>query len=352
MPKIALIKGDGVGPDILNESIKIINALNDGFNLDLQVVEFELSADHYLTTGLTIPEELVDELKNRFKVIVLGPLGDKRVSNNIHARQIISTLIRELNLFAISRPVSLLSSDLCPLEGKSESEIDFLVTYDSSGESYPGLGGSYNRGKEDEISIQEIIQTKVGVENIITFAFKEALRYGRKKVTMVDNPISLKFGHDLWMRIFRQVRHKFPDVSASHIPMNLVVPQLVTDPDRFDIIVTNHLYGSIISELGAAFQGGFAMATQLYCDGKGLVMIRPMIGSQQQYIGKDYANPMSAILCVKHVMDHFQKKKASKAIITSLKKALKSGWVTRDLGGSLGTSEVGDYICSEMMELT
>jgi len=350
MTKIAMIPGDGVGPEVITEASRLLETVNRAFSLDFELVEFDLSADHFIETGIALPESMVNTLKKGIPVILLGPLGDPRVTNDQHAREIVRGLVQQLNLFVGIRRVTLLSPDLCPISGKSEQDINFVLIWDSKGGVYTDIGGTLEKGTRQEIAIEQEVNIRQRIEQVIHFAFDYAVKNSRNRVTMIHKSRDYSYGHSLWSRVFFDVKEEFPEISASHLRIETAIQQIIESPEQFDVIVTNHLFGSILSGLGTVLQGGQGLvaSANLYPGKRGL--FRPLHPSSTKYAGKDYANPFAAIMCVRELMEFSNLPKVSYAIEMSIKKALKSGWVTRDLGGSLGTREVGDYICSTLMD--
>ena len=350
MIRIALIPGDGVGPEVMTEASKLFETVNSAFSLDFELVEFDLSADHFLETGIALPESIIDTLKSGISAILLGPFGDPRIPNDQHAREIIKGLVQRLNLFAGVRRVKLLSPELCPIAGKSEKDINLVIIWDTKGGVYTNIGGTLEKGTGQEIAIEQEVSVRHRIEQVIRFAFDYVSDHGYRKVTMVHKSRDYSYGHDLWNRTFSDVKEEFSKISASHFRIETVIQQIIETPEQFDVIVTNHLFGSILSGLGTVLQGGHGFVASASLNPGKVGLFRPLHPSATKYTGKDYANPFAAMMCVQEIMEFKGFLKASSAIETAIIKALKSGWVTRDLGGSMGTEEVGDYICSVIMD--
>ena len=350
MTKVAMIPGDGVGPEVMTEAGKLLEAVNNAYSLDFELVEFDLGADHFLHTGIALPESVIDTLKNDISAILMGPLGDPRVLNDQHAREILRGLIQEFDLFAGLRRVKLLFSELCPLAGKSEQDINLVLIWETKGGVYTDVGGTLEKGTRHEIVVEQEVSTRRRVEQVLRFAFDYAIKNGHSRITIARKSKDYFYGYDLWLRTFLTIKEEFSEISASHLQIETLIQQIIDTPEQFDIIVTNHLFGSILSGLGTALQGGQGLVASVnLCPGK-IGLFRPLHPSSTKYAGKDYANPIAAMLCVQALMEFRGLMKVSKAIESSIKKALKSGWVTRDLGGSMGTREVGSYVCSALMD--
>ncbi|MFQ6615531.1 MAG: isocitrate/isopropylmalate family dehydrogenase [Fidelibacterota bacterium] len=350
MTRIAIIPGDGVGPEVMDEASKLMDTLRDTFGVDVESAQFDLGADHTLETGLALPEGIVDELRGGYKGILMGPFGDPRVPQDRHAREIISGLITHLDLYAGLRRIRVLSDDFFPLANASGKNIDLVLIWEAMGGIHAGAGTAVDKGTEDEIVVEEEIDIRRRVERVIRFAFDYALENRRSKVTLVHKSRAYVHSRDLWVKTFLEVGEEYDAVATTRSGLDTVIQQLVTDPEEFDVLVTNHLLGSILSSLGTALQGGPGLVASSNLHPGQVGLFRPLHSSSTKYAGKDYANPMAAMLCVQDLMDFLGKKRASREIDQALRKALRSGWVTRDLGGSMGTREVADYVCSAIAE--
>lgn len=350
MTRIALIPGDGVGPEVMAQAAKLIEAINKACSLQLDVTEFDLSAEHFLQTGIALPQGVVDTISEEMDGILLGPLGDPRVTDDEHSRSVLKGLIQRLDLFAGIRRIRLLSEDLCPLSGKTEKDIDFVLVWEALGGVYTNVGGTTEEGTEHEIVIEQEVMDRRRVERVVRFAFDYSVENGRSRVVVVRKSRDYAHSHNLWTRTFREVREDYPDVSASHVGIESLIQQIIESPEQFDVIVTNHMFGSLISSLGTVLHGGQGLAaSSLVCPGK-IGLFRPLHSSSTKYTGKNYANPLAAMISVQALMEFKGYPKVSVAIEESIRKALKSGWVSRDLGGSMGTDEIGDYVCSAFMD--
>ena len=350
MPKVALIHGDGVGPEVMGEAAKLIDAINKALPLNIELVEFDLNADHFLQTGIALPEGVIDTVRDGVSGILMGPFGDPRVQDDKHSREILGGLIRELDLYVGLRRIRLLSAELCPLANKSEQDIDLTLIWEGKGGIYADVGGALETGTDQEIVVEQDVNTHRNIERVIRFAFEYAVENDRSSVTMVHKSRRYVYGHDLWVRTFLEVKEEFSKISGSHLRIETMMQQMVTRPEQFDLVVTNHLFGSILSGLGTALQGGQGLVASVNLHPHKIGLFRTLHPSSVKYTGKDYANPMAAIISVQHLMEFMDQPIVSQGIEKSLKKALATGWVTRDLGGSMGTREVGDYICSVFMD--
>src|SRR4051812_48578100 len=256
MKRIAVIPGDGIGPEVIHEAIRVLEHLQSTHNFNLELVHFDWGADKFLTDGVTLPLGALEMLTNEFDAILAGAFGDPRVPSNKHAEDILLGMRRGLDLYINLRPVRLLDARLTPLRDRSVSDIDFVVFRENTEGAYCGAGGFLKKGTIDEIATQEELNTRRGVERIIVAAFEYASTHGRRRVTMADKSNVQRFGGDLWQRVFREVAERYPGVEANHQYVDAMTMFMVLDPSQYDVIVTNNLFGDILTDLGAALQGG------------------------------------------------------------------------------------------------
>jgi len=346
--KIAVIPGDGIGIDVTREAMKILEAAQKLYNLPLEVTHFDYGAERYLSDGTTMPEEQVEAFRNEYDAIFIGALGDPRVPDMAHARDILLGLRFKLDLFVNYRPVILTDRKLCPLKDKTEDDVNFVVFRENTEGLYVGMGGNFKKGTADEVAIQEDVNTRKGVERIIRYAFEFAKAKGRQTVTMSDKSNALRFGHDLWLRVFEEVGAEHPDIGKQHLYVDALTMQMVKRPEQFDVIVTCNMFGDIVTDLGAQLQGGLGLAASGNINPQGTSMFEPVHGSAPKYAGKNTANPLAAILTVGLMLDHLGFSEPNAAIEKSVTEAIHTDNTTRDLGGNLGTKEVGDFICEEI----
>jgi 3-isopropylmalate dehydrogenase len=249
-----------------------------------------------------------------------------------------------LDLYINLRPIKLIDSRLCPLKERNPDDVDFVVFRENTEGMYVFMGGNFKRGTSDEIAVQEEINTRKGVERIITAAFEYARANGRKRVTMTDKSNVLTYGHDLWQRVFKQVAARYTDIEANHLYVDVLAMWMALDPGRFDVIVTNNLFGDIITDLGAALQGGLGMAASGNIHPGKVSLFEPVHGSAPQFAGKNLSNPIAAILTAAMMLDYLGLKEAAKGIETAVEESVRAGETTKDIGGSLSTTEAGEAI--------
>src|SRR6478735_2849098 len=292
--KIAVIAGDGIGKDVTAEAVKILNTVSSVFGRAIALEHLPWSADHYLKTGETMPANGYDLLRS-FDAVFVGALGDPRVADNRHARDILLGTRFELDLYVNYRPVKLLDARLCPLKNREPKDVDFVVFRENTEGLYVSVGGRFKAGTDDEIAIQEELNTFKGVNRIVRYAFEYAKARGKTKVCMADKSNAMQQGHALWQRVFKEVAAAYPGIQATHYYIDALVMYMVLDPSQFDVIVTNNLFGDIVTDLGATFQGGLGMAASGNIHPGKTSMFEPVHGSAPKFAGKNLANPIGAI---------------------------------------------------------
>lgn len=340
MPKIAVLAGDGIGPEVIAEGLRVLGAVAP----DLQYEHFDLGAEHYLRTGVTMPPEVMARFRDEFDCIYLGALGDPRVPDSRHAKDILLGCRFQLDLYVNFRPVRLLDERYCPLAGKTCKDIDFVVFRENTEGLYTGVGGQFKRGTPDEVAIEQEINTRKGVERIVRAAFGWAREHGKTKVCMSDKSNAMRHGHDLWQRAFREVAEDFPGIAASHLYVDVLAMRLVQAPESFEVIVTNNLFGDIITDLGAAIQGGIGLAASGNLDPGRSALFEPVHGSAPDIAGRGIANPLAAILTAGMMLGYLGREEQERRVQSAVQACLRAGKVTRELGGTLSTSQVGDAV--------
>ena len=346
---IAVIAGDGIGREVTAEAIKVLRAIEERFGVALRLEPLPWGADHYLETGVTLPPGGYDTLR-QFDAIFIGALGDPRVPDNRHARDILLGTRFELDLYVNYRPVKLLDERLCPLKGRTPSDVDFVVFRENTEGLYVSIGGRFKAGTEDEIAIQEEVNTWKGVHRIVRHAFEFARARGLGSVCMADKSNAMTAGHALWQRVFREVAADFPNVTATHYYIDALAMYLVQDPSQFEVIVTNNLFGDIITDLAATFQGGLGMAASGNIHPGRTSMFEPVHGSAPKFAGRNIANPIGAISSAALMLETLGMTEEAAAIEAAVLQAVRDNEVTQDVGGTLGTREAGDAIVRRIQQ--
>jgi 3-isopropylmalate dehydrogenase len=345
--RIAVVPGDGIGKEVIPAALEVLKAAK----APLEFTHFDWSADRYLKDGTTVPDDAFSMLQRDFDAVFVGALGDPRIPSNIHAKEILLGMRFKMDLYANVRPVKLLDSALCPLKGVEPADIDFTVIRENTEGLYCDVGGTFKQGTADEVAVQEDVNTRKGVERVIRFAFDYARRTHRKKVLMTDKANVLTYAHGLWQRVFKIVAHDYPDIEASHMYVDALCMQLVRDPRPFEVIVTNNLFGDIITDLAAAFQGGLGMAASGNIHPGQTSMFEPVHGSAPPLAGKNRANPFGAILTAAMMLDYLGLAKEAARIEASVLEAVRQRKTTSDIGGKLGTREAAEWVASHLQRL-
>ena len=290
-----MIAGDGIGNEVTAEAIEVLRAIEERFGRRAAPRARCPGAPITTSRPASPCRPAATTLLRQFDAIFIGALGDPRVPDNRHARDILLGTRFELDLYVNYRPVKLLDERLCPLKGRTPSDVDFVVFRENTEGLYVSIGGRFKAGTEDEIAIQEEVNTWKGVHRIIRHAFEFARARGLGRVCMADKSNAMTAGHALWQRVFREVAADFPDVTATHYYIDALAMYLVQDPAQFDVIVTNNLFGDIITDLAATFQGGLGMAASGNIHPGRTSMFEPVHGSAPKFAGKNVANPIGAI---------------------------------------------------------
>src|SRR5262249_7599683 len=304
--KIAVIPGDGIGKEVISEAVKVIEAIRAPVDLTY----FDWGADRYLRDGTTVPQHGFEMLGRDYNAILVGAFGDPRVPSNIHAKEILLGMRLKMDLYANVRPVRLLDASLCPLKGMEPKDVDFIVIRENTEGPYADRGSISNKGTEDEVAIQEDVNTYKGVRRIIRYAFeyclnnKKADGSPRTRVLMCDKSNAMTYAGGMWQRVFRELSAEYPQIKAEHLYVDALCAQMVREPRQFDMIVTNNMFGDIISDLAAGLQGGLGMAPSGNIHPGRTSMFEPVHGSAPAIAGKNVANPMGAILSAAMMLRH------------------------------------------------
>jgi 3-isopropylmalate dehydrogenase len=342
--RIAVLPGDGIGKDVTAEATKILEAAADAWKLPLELVHFPWDADRYLATGETLPAGALDDFRHNYAAVFIGAYGDPRVPDMKHAADILLGIRFGLDLYINLRPIKLYDDRLCPLKGKTRRDVDMVIFRENTEGAYVNMGGNFKRGTADEIAVQEEIHTRKGVERILRAAFQYAVAHGRRQVLMSDKSNVMRYGHDLWQRCFREVAAEYPQIEARHMFVDALTMQMVLHPENLDVIVTNNMFGDIITDLGAALQGGLGVAASANLHPGQTSMFEPVHGSAPKYAGTGRANPVGAVLSVALMLDTLGHAEAARALEEAVAQSLREGRTTPDLGGSMTTAQVGDLL--------
>lgn len=348
MKKIAVIPGDGIGIDVTKEVVKVFELFKESNDLPLELVHFDYGADKFLATGISMPDEQIEDFRENYDAIFIGALGDPRIPDMSHARDILLGSRFKLDLFINHRPIKLIDPKLCPLKDKKPEDVDFVVFRENTEGMYAGIGGHLKANTSDEVAVQTSICTRKGVERIVRHAFEYAVSHGLERVTMSDKSNALRYMGDLWQRVFFEVGEEYPDIEKQHWYIDALVMQMVKRPEQFQAIVTSNMFGDIITDLGGQLQGGLGIAASGNLNPGHVSMFEPVHGSAPKYSGQNVASPIAALLSAQLLLEYIGFPNEGKMIEEAVISAIKTDNTTRDLGGKLGTKETGDYICEEI----
>ncbi|MBN9165271.1 MAG: 3-isopropylmalate dehydrogenase [Myxococcales bacterium 68-20] len=351
MPLIAILPGDGIGPEVMAQATRVLEHYRDARKLPLELWQLDLGADRFLRDGTTFPKDVQARIANEASAVLLGALGDPRVPNLEYARDILFGLRFGLDLYANVRPVRALADRLVPLKDRTAKDVDIVVFRENTEGIYVGIGGQFKRGTPDEIAINEDVNTRKGVERLIRAGFEYAKRHGKKTVHMADKSNAMKHAHELWYRCFFEVAKEYPGIDAKHVYVDALCLYMVQDPRPFEVIVTNNLFGDIVTDLGAALQGGLGMAASAnvhYADSSRVAMFEPVHGSAPPLVGKDLANPIASFLTVGMMLAHLGWPEEEARIERLCAEAVVTGNCTPDVGGAKGTKAVADWFLDRL----
>ena len=345
-----MIPGDGIGMDVTREAVKVLGCVQEETSLPLELVEWELGAQRYLDTGVTITPAEMAELGGEYDAIFLGAMGDPRVPDNVHARDILLGMRFQLDLFINLRPIRLFDSAMSPLRDVQPADVDMIIFRENTEGVYVGMGGVFKKGTPDEIAIEEDINTRKGVERIIRAAFEYARANGRRRVTLSDKANAMPHAGGLYRRVFAEVGAEFSDVEQGAVYADALALDLVLHPARYDVIVAPNLFGDILSDLAAALVGGLGLAPSASLHPGRVGLFEPVHGSAPDLAGTNRANPLAAIMTAALMLRHLGHAAEADAVEGSVQRAVRGGHTTPDLGGGLGTHEVGDWVCRDLRE--
>ena len=341
--KIAVLPGDGIGPEVLVEGLKVLNTVAGKHNIALEYEHFDWGGERYLASGEVMPKDAV-EIMQRFDAIYLGAVGHPDVKPGIIEHQLLLGLRFGLDQYINLRPVKLYPNVETPLKDKGPADIDYIVVRENTEDMYVGTGGFTHKGQANEVATQVAIYTRSGVERAVRYAYELAMTRPRKKLTLVDKSNVLTYGHDLWQRVFKEVGKEYPEVTQDHAYVDACCMWMVKNPEWFDVIVTTNMFGDIITDLGAITQGGMGIAASGNINPNGVSMFEPIHGSAPKYTGKNVINPLATINAAGMMLDILGEKAAAQDVEDAIIKALKSGKIPSLSAGAIATDACGDLV--------
>ncbi|MFH1622792.1 MAG: 3-isopropylmalate dehydrogenase [Candidatus Omnitrophota bacterium] len=347
--KIAVIPGDGTGPEVAREGVKVLEALSSKFGFKYEAINYDFGGDRYLKTGEIISDSSIEELKT-MSAIFLGAVGHPDVKPGILEKGLLLKLRFSLDQYINLRPVKLYNNEFCPLKDKTENDVDFVVVRENSEGLYKGMGEFQNKDTKDEVAIQISHNTRKGVERCIRYAFEcTQKRNKQRKLTLCGKTNVLTYAWDLWERTFNEVAKEYKDIKTDYAHVDATCMWFVKNPEWFDVIVTDNMFGDIITDLGAMVQGGMGIAAGGNINPEGVSMFEPIGGSAPKYTGKNVINPLAAICALGMLLDEIGEEKAAKAVEDAVIKVVKTK--LKSLGaGKMGysTLEVGDLVVKNL----
>jgi 3-isopropylmalate dehydrogenase len=344
--RIAVVPGDGIGKEVIPAALTVLAAT--GAALDF--TQLDWGADRYLADGTTVPPGAFEMLQRDYDAVLAGALGDPRVPSNIHAKEILLGMRFKMDLYANVRPVRLLDSYLCPLKDVRPEDVNFTIVRENTEGLYCDVGGVFKQGTPDEVAVQEDVNTRKGVERVIRYALDYARRHGRKRVLMADKANVMTFAHGLWQRVWKEVGAEYPELEKQHMYVDALCLQIVRDPRQFEVIVTNNMFGDIITDLAAALQGGLGMAASGNIHPGRTSMFEPVHGSAPTIAGKNEANPIGAIATAAMMLEHLGFRHEADKIERAILDAVRERKTTHDVGGELGTRECAEWIAKHVAQ--
>jgi 3-isopropylmalate dehydrogenase len=342
--RIAVIPGDGIGKEVTPVAVEVIKTATAKRHRHIDFVEFDWGADKYLRENVTLPEGAVEMLREEFDAILFGALGDPRVPSNQHAADILLGLRFKLDLYVNARPTELFHERFTPLKDRVPNDIRLTVLRENTEGIYVGAGGFFKKGTADEIATQEDINSRKGVERILRYAFDHARQHKLKRLCMSDKSNAMTFAGDLWQRVFKLVRAEYPDIDSRHLYIDTLAMEVVRDPRQFDVIVTNNLFGDIISDLTSQLAGGLGLAPSGNIHPRQTSLFEPVHGSAPNIAGKGIANPFGSVLAAGMMLEFLGWQEEADILKQSVKSALQENITTPDLHGSKQTLEVANWL--------
>jgi 3-isopropylmalate dehydrogenase len=347
MARIAVIPGDGAGIEVAAQVVPVLEALGKGRSLGLEWRHFDFGAERWLRDGVGLPPGQIDEFRRDYDAILFGAVGDPRVKDQAHAREILLGLRFGLDLYVNFRPCRLLHDRLSPLKGKGRKELDFVVFRENTEGLYNGIGGTLKKGTPDEVALAEEIHTRKGVERIIRAAFEWAKKHGKTKVAVAEKSNAIA-AHELWLRTFREVAAGYPGIEAKHFYVDAMAMQMVSRPETLEVIVTTNLFGDILTDLGAALTGGMGVAPSANLNPDSTPLFEPVHGSAPDIAGKGIVNPVAMFLTAALMLEELGHAAEARALEAAVEQAVAEGECTRDIGGTLGTAEAAKAVADRI----
>ncbi|MBM3989610.1 MAG: 3-isopropylmalate dehydrogenase [Planctomycetes bacterium] len=346
--QIAVIAGDGIGPEVTREALKVVDAAAEIWGFRVRRTEYPFGTEHYLATKEIFPDAAFSEVKQK-DAIYLGAIGDPRVPVGLIEYGIIAKCRFDLDLYVNLRPIKLYDESLCPLKDKKPEHVDMVIVRENTEDAYSGSHGFTHKGHDTEVAVQTMVYTRHGVERVIRYGFELARKRPRKQLTLIDKANAVR-AQDLWTRTFADVAKEFPDIKTDHAYIDAACMWMVKNPEWFDVAVTTNLFGDIITDLGAMVQGGMGIAASGNLNPGKVSLFEPIHGSAPKYAGKNVSSPVAAILAGAMMLDYLGQKAASVAIENVVADLLRTRRLKGVHTGAHNTQEVGDMVVAELRQ--
>ncbi len=344
---IAVLGGDGIGPEVVREGLKVLDRVAKLEGFTYATTSYPFGAEHWLKSKETLPASALEEIKGQH-AILLGAIGDPRIEVGFLERAIISGLRFGLDLYVNLRPVKLYAEHLCPLKDKGPADIDMVFVRENTEDVYTGIGGIFKKGTPDEVAIQEMIFTRKGTERVIRYAFDLARRRAKqKKLLMIDKANAIR-AMDLWTRTFEEVGAEYPDITRDHAYIDAACMWMVKNPEWFDVAVVGNMFGDIITDLGAMLQGGMGAAASGNIHPGAVSMFEPIHGSAPKYAGKNVSSPVATVMAVQMMLDYLGETRAAQRVEAAVMELVRTKRIPSLTTGALPTDETGDLICETL----
>jgi len=345
--EIAVIGGDGIGPEVTAEELKVLDAAADVYGFKLAYHQLPFGSEHYFKTGEIFPDAAFEEVKG-MDAVLLGAIGDPRAPVGLIEYGIIAKMRFELDLYVNLRPIKVFDERLCPLKGKKPEDIDMIFIRENTEDGYVGAHGFTHKGQANEVATQTLVYTRAGVERVIRYSFDLARTRGRrKKVTLIDKANAMR-AHDLWTRTFEEVAREYPDISTDHAYVDAACMWMIKNPEWFDVAVTTNMFGDILTDLGAVLQGGLGIAASANIHPGKKALFEPIHGSAPKYAGQNTASPVAAIMAGSMLLDYLGLPEAAAAVEGAVVSLLRSGRIKGVNSGLHKCTEVGDMVAAEL----
>ncbi len=350
MHTIAVLPGDGIGEEVVREGLKVLEAVSAVTGFQYKTENYPYGAEHYLKTGETFPDSALRAMKDH-SAILLGAIGDPRIEVGMLERAIIAGVRFGLDLYVNLRPIKLYAENLCPLKGVTPAQIDMTIVRENTEGAYVGLGGIMKKDTPNEVAVCNMVWTHEGVERVVRYAFEAARRRNKaKRVTLVDKANAIR-PMDLWTRTFEAVAKDFPDIETDHAYIDAACMWMVKNPDWFDTVVTDNLFGDIITDLGAMLQGGLGIAASGNLHPGRVSMFEPIHGSAPKYKGQNKACPVATVMAVQMMLDYLGDSDGAALVEDAVGAALRKKTIPSLRAGDIATDAAGDAIVAELNEL-